>query len=196
MAPRPLSDRYLRSSVRCETECPHRARRYAPQPLGPDQQFASLSFDTHAEEIFPALTAGALLVVVGADGALPDELADGHGSGPTVLDLPTPYWHRLVDDIDALAWPEGLRLLILGADQVQQTALARRQARFGSRVRVVNSYGPTETTVIATAIALGPDDAAQRPPIGRPLSRATVTVRDAHGQLLPRGAAGVSRRRR
>ncbi|WSG78897.1 amino acid adenylation domain-containing protein [Streptomyces sp. NBC_01727] len=165
-------------------------QEYTIAPGDEVSQFASLSFDTHAEEIFPALTTGALLVVVGADGALPDELADGHGSGLTVLDLPTPYWHRLVDDIDAIAWPEGLRLLILGADQVQQTALARWQARFGSRVRVVNSYGPTETTVIATAAALGPDDAAQRPPIGRPLSRTTVTVCDARGQLLPRGAAG------
>ncbi|WP_392674688.1 amino acid adenylation domain-containing protein [Streptomyces sp. LN785] len=153
-------------------------------------QFASLSFDTHAEEIFPALTAGACLTVVGADGALPDELADGHGAALTVLDLPTPYWHRLVDDLDTIAWPAALRLLVLGADQVRQAALARWQARFGSRVRIVNSYGPTETTVIATAAELGPEDTTDRPPIGRPLSRTTVTVCDPQGRLLPRGVTG------
>ncbi|WP_327368070.1 amino acid adenylation domain-containing protein [Streptomyces sp. NBC_01217] len=152
-------------------------------------QFASLSFDTHAEEVFPALTAGARLEI-GEAGAMPGRPEEWHGEGPTVLDLPTPYWHRLVDDIDAVAWPTGLRLLILGADQVQPGAVAAWRARFGDAVRVVNSYGPTETTVIATATELGEADTARRPAIGQPLSGTTVTVCDVHGRLLPYGAVG------
>lgn len=159
---------------------------------GADQvlQFASLSFDTHAEELYPALTAGAALVVAESGATLPDLLAAGHGDALTVLDLPTPYWHRLVDGLDAIVWPPRLRLLILGADQVQPGAVAAWRAHFGDRVPIVNSYGPTETTVIATAAGLGPADATARPPIGRPLPATTVAVCDAHGQPVPRGAAG------
>ncbi|MFJ6610333.1 amino acid adenylation domain-containing protein [Streptomyces sp. NPDC091289] len=155
-------------------------------------QFASLSFDTHAEEIFPTLTAGARLIVAGPDSALPDHLhlAAGQGHGPTVLDLPTPYWHELADDLDAVAWPPGLRLLILGADQVRPRAVAAWRARFGDTVRVVNSYGPTETTVIAATAELGRADAVHRPPIGSPIGGTTLTVCDALGRLMPYGAPG------
>ena len=52
-------------------------------------QFASLSFDTHAEEIYPALAAGARLRLLPDGGVtLPDHLDQ-----VTVLDLPTAYWH-------------------------------------------------------------------------------------------------------
>ncbi|NEB42428.1 non-ribosomal peptide synthetase [Streptomyces sp. SID14515] len=156
-------------------------------------QFASLSFDTHAEEIYPALTAGARLVVAGPDSTLPDHLhlaAAGQGGGPTVLDLPTPYWHELVDDLDTIARPPGLRLLILGADQVQSRAVAAWRARFGDTVRVVNSYGPTETTVIAATAELGRADATHRPPIGSPIAGTVLTVCDALGRLMPYGAPG------
>lgn len=178
---------------------PHRAlaarvagmrRDYGITPGDRILQFASLSFDTHAEEIYPALTAGARLVVAESGDTLPDLLAAGHGREVTVLDLPTPYWHQLADTVDTVAWPPGLRLLILGADQVSPAAVAAWRARFGERVRVVNSYGPTETTVIASAADLGPADATRRPPVGRPLDGTTLAVCDARGRLLPRGAAG------
>ncbi|WP_432105422.1 amino acid adenylation domain-containing protein [Streptomyces sp. bgisy091] len=153
-------------------------------------QFASLSFDTHAEEIYPALTAGARLVVAGAGSTLPDHLAAGHGDGLTVLDLPTPYWHQLADDLSAVTWPKSLRLLILGADQVNPGAVAAWRAHFGDSVRVVNSYGPTETTVIATTAELGRADAVTRPPIGGPIGGTTLTVCDAYGRPVPYGVPG------
>ncbi|WP_055479974.1 non-ribosomal peptide synthetase [Sphaerimonospora mesophila] len=171
-------------------------------------QFASLSFDTHVEEIFPALAAGATLVLL-PDGAatLPDLLASPQGAGVTVLDLPTAYWHHLVDDIDEIAWPPDLRLVILGGEQVSSDAVARWRARFGDSVRLVNTYGPTEATVIATAADLGgelcgdPEDgpgdvadvadaAERRVPIGVPVGAASVHVLDTRGEPLPRGAVG------
>jgi amino acid adenylation domain-containing protein len=154
-------------------------------------QFASLSFDTHAEELWPALTAGG--TVLFADTDLPGFLSASADAGITVLDLPTPYWHRLVDDLDGIAWPASLRTVILGADQVDAAAVARWRARFGDRVRLFNSYGPTETTVIATAALLGPGDTTARPPIGRPLWNTTVAVTDRHGALVPPGVPGELR---
>ncbi|MEV0563520.1 amino acid adenylation domain-containing protein [Dactylosporangium sp. NPDC050588] len=154
-------------------------------------QFAALSFDTHAEELWPALTAGGTVVFADAD--LPDFLASPAGAGVTVLDLPTPYWHRLVDDLGGVPWPAGLRLVILGADQVEAAAVARWTAAFGDRVRLVNSYGPTETTIIATAADLTGDRSGERPPIGRPLWNTTLAVTDRHGRRVPPGVPGELR---
>ncbi|MFF7246966.1 amino acid adenylation domain-containing protein [Embleya sp. NPDC008237] len=154
-------------------------------------QSASLSFDTHAEELYPCLAAGATLVLPAPDATLPDVLAEGGAADVTVLDLPTPYWHELVETgADTIAWPPALRLLVLGADQVRPGAVAAWRARFGDRVRVVNSYGPTETTIIATTSDLGPADALARPPIGTPIDDTHIVVADAHGNPVPPGVAG------
>ncbi|WP_433375422.1 amino acid adenylation domain-containing protein [Streptosporangium sp. CA-115845] len=155
--------------------------------LGPGDrlvQFASLSFDTHAEEIYPALAAGARLELLPEGGVtLPDHLDQ-----VTVLDLPTAYWHALVDDIDEIPWPPTLRLVILGGEQVHEAAVARWRERFGDRVRLVNTYGPTEATIIATAAEL--DDSSGRPPIGVPIADTSVLLLDGTGQEVPPGAPG------
>ncbi|WP_068923249.1 AMP-binding protein [Planobispora rosea] len=130
-------------------------REYGLAPGDRVTQFASLSFDAHVEEVFPTLAAGAALVLL-PDGAatLPDLLASPAGGGITVLDLPTAYWHRMVEEIETISWPPALRLVILGGEQVASAAVRRWRARFGDGVRLVNTYGPTETTVIATAADL------------------------------------------
>ncbi|MGJ6960829.1 amino acid adenylation domain-containing protein [Streptosporangium sp. G11] len=155
--------------------------------LGPGDrvvQFASLSFDTHAEEIYPALAAGARLELLPEGGVtLPDHLDQ-----VTVLDLPTAYWHALVDDIGEIAWPPSLRLVILGGEQAHEAAVTRWRERFGDRVRLVNTYGPTEATIIATAAEL--DGSPGRPPIGVPIADTSVLLLDASGEAVPPGAPG------
>ncbi|UWE12566.1 non-ribosomal peptide synthetase [Actinacidiphila bryophytorum] len=147
-------------------------------------QFASLSFDTHAEEIFPALAAGARVDLL-PEGAI--TLTD-HLDGVTVLDLPTAYWHHLVDEIDRIDWPDTLRLVILGGEQVHEAAVARWHARFGDRVRLVNTYGPTEATIIATAAELTGEGG--RPPIGRPIGGTRIVLLGPHGEPVPPGTPG------
>ncbi len=161
--------------------------------LAPDDQvvqFASLSFDTHAEEIFPALAAGARILLLPEGGnSLPDVLA----AGPpvTVLDLPTAYWHYLVEQIDDIAWPATLRLVILGGEQADGAAVARWREKFGGRVQLVNTYGPTEATIIATAATLSgfPDASAGRP-IGRPIAATSAAVVDRMGRQVRAGRRG------
>jgi amino acid adenylation domain-containing protein len=145
---------------------------------------AALSFDTHAEELYPALAAGACLAVAPPDEPLPDLFRSVAGAALTVVDLPTSYWHRLVDD--GIGWPAALRLVILGADQARADAVT---AWFAARdVPLVNTYGPTEATVIATAAWLAPD--GTRPPIGRPLGGARAYVLDGRGRPAPVGVVG------
>jgi amino acid adenylation domain-containing protein len=164
--------------------------------LGPGDhvvQLAPLTFDTHIEEIYPTLTAGATLVLL-PDGplTLPELLASPRGAAITVLDLPTAYWHHLVTMIDEITWPPRLRLVILGGEQARGAAVAAWHARFGDAVRLVNTYGPTEATVIATACELRADDEAShtRPPIGRPIADTWVRVLDPAGRRVPPGAVG------
>ncbi|GAA3445994.1 non-ribosomal peptide synthetase/MFS transporter [Planomonospora venezuelensis] len=160
--------------------------------LTPDDrvlQFATVSFDTHAEEIYPCLTSGAALVLLPGGGEfLPDFLATPYARDLTVLDLPTPYWHELVTDLDTVDWPPGLRLTILGADQAQAAAVTAWHRHFGGRVRLMNTYGPTEATIIASAAELRAGD--RRPPIGRPIAATSLYVLDERRRLAPVGIPG------
>ncbi|GIH80021.1 non-ribosomal peptide synthetase [Planobispora longispora] len=158
--------------------------------LGPGDrvlQFASASFDTHAEEIYPALAAGAELVLC-PDEPLPDFLKTPEGATLTVIDLPTSYWQELL--AAGVSWPPGLRLLILGADPLPGPALAAWYASGPPAARLINSYGPTETTIIATAAELDPAESARRPTVGRPLPGTTLEVLAPDGGPVPPGAAG------
>ncbi len=157
--------------------------------LTPDDhvvQFAAYSFDTHAEEIYPALAAGATLELLpGGPLTLPGFLASPRGRDVTVLDLPTAYFHELVTlDVD---WPPRLRLVILGGEELSGAAVARWRARFGDSVRLVNTYGPTEGTIIATAGDVTGED---RPSIGRPVGGVIALVLDAQGHPVPPGMPG------
>ncbi|GAA0433498.1 hypothetical protein Acor_07650 [Acrocarpospora corrugata] len=154
-------------------------------------QFSALSFDAHVEEVFPALAAGAALVLL-PDGAptLPDLLGSAPGREVTVLDLPTAYWHRLVDVLDEIPWPPALRLVVLGGEQVMAASVEKWRDRFGDTVRLVNSYGPTEATVIATIADLGAEDAWRRPSIGTAIAGASAAVLDGQGLAAPAGVVG------
>ncbi|MGW4667597.1 amino acid adenylation domain-containing protein, partial [Streptosporangium sandarakinum] len=162
-------------------------REYGIRPGDRVLQFASAGFDTHAEEVYPALTSGAELVLA-PDEPLPDFLRTPQGRSLTVIDLPTSYWQELT--AARVAWPETLRLLILGADPLPAPALAAWYAVHGERVTLVNSYGPTETTIIATAAELDPSEASRRPTVGHALTGGRVHVLDEHGSPVPVGVAG------
>ena len=156
--------------------------------LGPADrvlQHASLSFDTHAEEVYPCLSAGATLVLAPPGEPLADFLVNADAADLTVLDLPTSAWHSLL--ADGVAWPGPLRLMILGADQVHADAVATwYEAR---DVALYNTYGPTEATIIATAGPLTPADSG-RPSIGTPIAHTTAYVLDGAMGLAPIGVPG------
>lgn len=155
-------------------------------------QFASLSFDAAVEEIFVSLCNGGTLVLrteemlTSAEGFF-QACADARIS---VIDLPTAFWHILVDDIDIAALPAGLRLVIIGGEAAQTEKLSRWHAHVPPAVRLLNTYGPTETTVVATCAALHEHTDGSVPPIGRPLPGTRAYVLGADFSLLPVGLPG------
>jgi amino acid adenylation domain-containing protein len=162
-------------------------------------QFASLSVDASAEEIFCSLASGAALIL--RDDAMlagaPAFLGACARWGVTVCDLPTVFWQELVDRVDAgeAAWPPSLRLLVFGGERALPDRVARLRRQLGPAARVINSYGPTEVTVGATSHAVhGEPDGPPRPlrelPIGRPLPGARAYVLDGARELCPSGIPG------
>ena len=159
-------------------------------------QFASISFDTSAEEIYPCLIRGATLVLRDDEMVVSlEHFAREVGTrGVTVLDLPTAYWHELVAEMEqGLEAPASLRLVILGGEQAQRDRLDAWRERVGDRIRLLNTYGPTETTIVTTRRELTGPAAAEihgDVPIGRPIEDARAYVAGPAQELLPEGLEG------
>ncbi|HKV11335.1 MAG TPA: amino acid adenylation domain-containing protein, partial [Thermoanaerobaculia bacterium] len=164
--------------------------------IGPEDrvlQFASISFDASAEEIYPCLARGGTLVLrtEAMLGSIPEFLETCGRWGVSVLDLPTAFWHEVVTGLatGAAGLPPTVRLVILGGEQ----ALAEKVAswrRAVAGVRLVNTYGPTEATIVATAADLSalPDGAPV--PIGRPVPGSRAYVLDRRLEPVPAGVPG------
>ncbi len=161
-------------------------------------QFASISFDASAEEIYPCLTSGATLVLrdeqmLSSTATFLRACAD---LALTVLDLPTAYWHEVALALsrEELELPPSVRLVIIGGERALPERFAQWLEKVGGRVRLVNTYGPTEATIVGTSCELlGPStEEVKRPelPIGAPVRNAQAYVLDQKLQPVPIGVAG------
>src|SRR5439155_7951814 len=113
-------------------------------------QFASISFDVAAEEIFPSLLSGASIVL------RTDEVTDffyfSHflkKERLTVLNLPTSYWHLWVSQFfqRTAPIPASLRLVVVGGEKASPERYMAWRRWVGNSVRWANAYGPTEATI-------------------------------------------------
>ncbi|WP_342552906.1 amino acid adenylation domain-containing protein [Paenibacillus sp. FSL R7-0652] len=146
-------------------------------------QQAVSTFDTYMEEVFPALTAGASLVVVDRQ-----QLLDIHG----LVDLldsceithvsTTPHILRELNRMPRL---RTVRTFISGGD-VLKMADIDQLLTYGD---VYNTYGPTETTVCALYEKLS-ESSVEPIPAGKPIQGYFVHIADPHGRMLPVGVPG------
>ncbi|WP_216207488.1 non-ribosomal peptide synthetase [Amycolatopsis aidingensis] len=161
---------------------------YRLSPADRALQFCSVTFDVLLEELFPTLAAGATVVLREQEAATSAQalLAQCAASGVTVLNLPTGYWERLTDALaeDGLAWPDPVRLMVIGGQQADLAAV-RRWHRHVPGVRLLNAYGPTEVTIGATVAELRPDAAV---PIGGPIPNTRAYLLDRYLAPVPEGA--------
>lgn len=166
-------------------------RQYSLTPADRVVQFASLSFDAAAEELYPTWISGATLVL------RPDltiQIEDWHAwlalMHISVLDLPTAYWHHWVTNLaqQHLALPLCLRLVIVGGEQALLEHYTQWKRIAGPQIQWSNTYGPTESTVTAVLYTPLPGTDEHHLhngilPIGRPLANLSAYVLD--GQLRP-----------
>ncbi|MEG4144516.1 amino acid adenylation domain-containing protein [Microcoleus sp. Pol12B5] len=176
---------------------------YGIEPGDRILQFASLSFDASAEEIYPCLTRGATLVLRGNSmlDSISSFLQKCREWQITVLDLPTAYWRELTARLstEKAEFPPSVRLTIIGGETALSASLNQWQKCVSEKVRLVNTYGPTETTIVATwcdslpSAPSAPSAVKNSPktlPIGRPIPNARTYVLDANLQPVPIGVPG------
>uniref|UniRef100_UPI00261FE8C5 non-ribosomal peptide synthetase n=1 Tax=Pseudomonas sp. TaxID=306 RepID=UPI00261FE8C5 len=159
-------------------------------------QFATLNFDGFVEQLYPALTLGATVVLRGPqlwDGAeLYRQIIE---QGITLADLPTAYWKLFLQDcLAAGSRPYGaLRQLHIGGEAMPLDGPLLWQRAGLGHVRLLNTYGPTEATVVSSVLdCTDPDviSGGSASPIGRAVPGRGLYVLDRDLNLLPIGAVG------
>ncbi|MGE5323516.1 MAG: amino acid adenylation domain-containing protein [Actinomycetota bacterium] len=163
-------------------------------------EFASPSFDASAVQLYPALVAGAAVVLHPSPNRLSNQelLKLCREQKITVLDLPGGFWRQWIQDIAAHHehTHAGLHTFMTGGESVPWSTLNTWKQVAAPGSRFLSSYGLTETTVTTTLY----DDSEQVPqesekqseniPLGMPLSNTRVYVLDKNLQLLPAGCIG------
>ncbi|MGH7797422.1 MAG: amino acid adenylation domain-containing protein [Candidatus Binatia bacterium] len=174
------------------------ARVFDLEPSDRVLQFASISFDTSVEEIFPCLVRGASLVLCPGPEFVPDAafLEQCRAWQITVLDLPTAYWHELTARLctERQVIPDPIRLVVIGGERAIPERVALWQAFVTGNARLLNTYGPTEATVAATVADLTHTPVqcgvAAEVAIGRPIANVQAFVLDRNLNLVPEGVPG------
>jgi len=142
-------------------------------------QFASLSFDVFAEEVFPVWSRGGAVVLVGsqwlAAGAEFTRLLERQGV--TGCELPTAFWHEWMREMTERAEgpAKSLRFVIIGGENALRDRV-REWKQFG--IPLINAYGLTEVAVTSIVYTMEPDNENEtwwEFPIGRPVAPATQT---------------------
>ncbi|MFQ3684170.1 amino acid adenylation domain-containing protein [Roseiflexus sp.] len=147
-------------------------------------QFASLSFDASAAEIFTALTSGATLCLA-----------------PRAVLASVEDLHRLLRDaaITTVTLPPSLLAVLPSADlPTLQTVAAAGEAcsweaalKWANGRRFFNAYGPTETTIgPAWGQICDRIPGTTTAPIGRPIPGMAIYLLDRHREPVPVGVPG------
>ncbi|HEX5793177.1 MAG TPA: amino acid adenylation domain-containing protein, partial [Rheinheimera sp.] len=174
------------------------AQYYHLQPGDNALQFASVSFDTAIEEIYPTLFSQATLVirddnVLGSAANFNQFLQQQHIS---VLNLPTAYWIHLVSMLgdEQVKLSPQIRSVIIGGEEALPGVLQKWQQycqQHQLNPALYNTYGPTEATVISSRTELSQHMAGNAAlPIGRAIDNSALYIVNEHLQLLSPGCVG------
>ena len=171
-------------------------KRYALNSSDRVLQFAAISFDVAAEELFPSLLTGACVVLRPHELLSPGDLMQFiDREKVTVANLPSSYWHELVDELSrtGATLPPLLRLIVIGSEKAAPAKLTEWHNLQIRKPHLINAYGPTEATITTTTYLCGKqqtETASRSVPVGRPIPNARIYLLDANLQLVPQGVPG------
>jgi len=163
-------------------------------------QFASISFDASAVQIYPALARGAAVVLHPAPNRLSNQelLALCEQQEVSIVDLPGGFWRQWIQDLAAhhqVPYPK-LRAFMTGGESMSRPVVDLWRKIAGPQSRLLNSYGPTEATVTTTVYATTRESAEpsegmnEIAGLGRPLENNHLYVLDRNLHLSPKGSRG------
>lgn len=171
-------------------------------PMDRSLQFTAMAFDAALEEIMPAWSAGAAVVMPTERRFTSHEFTDLIDRlSVTMVSLPSAYWHQWVDDLTAglVRLPPSLRIAFIGGDKIFVDKLtAWSQVPGADAVDWVSDYGPTETSI---SVALHRPDGSGAfstldgsdyalVPIGRSFAGAEIHILDPELDPVPDGTPG------
>ena len=141
--------------------------------------YASYGFDACMMDMYPALTCGATVYIIGEDIRLnlPDLNEYFNANGITHSFITTQVGYQFATNVDN----RSLKHFSVGGEK-----LSALQPPKG--YNMYNGYGPTECTIFTTTYLL--HDYEQDIPIGKPLDNMRLYIVDKQFNRLPPGAAG------
>jgi amino acid adenylation domain-containing protein len=153
-------------------------------------QFHDISFDAAAEELYPAWTAGAELVMLAEKPSYSAVSGIVRDLGITVLSLSTGYWHQLTAELRTEDLPDlsSLRVVVVGGEAVSADVANSWLRRF--RVPILNTYGTSETTISNTVYLMRDREPGTHFPIGKPIAGTSAYVLDDALHAVPAGEPG------
>jgi amino acid adenylation domain-containing protein/non-ribosomal peptide synthase protein (TIGR01720 family) len=162
-------------------------------------EFAPLSFDASAIQIYPPLLAGGAVVLNKKVTELsnPEILNYCIEKKVSVIDFPSGYFHQWLDEIEikGIKIPSQIKIFLTGGDRLSVIKLKQWARLAQAKALFLSSYGPTETTVSATVFITTRDEilrtAIENSQMGNALSNVQVYVIDPNWfQLSPLGVGG------
>ncbi len=141
--------------------------------------YASFGFDACLMDLYPALTAGAMIHIIPEEMRLDVEAIDRYfeDSGVTLVFMTTQLGRQFAETMEG----NSLRHLSTGGETLVPID---PPSRYGFH----NLYGPTEGTIISTAFPV--DRLYDRVPIGKPVDNTRIYILDRHNRLAPIGVPG------
>jgi amino acid adenylation domain-containing protein len=158
-------------------------------------QFASLSFDVAAEEIFPTLLAGATVVLQRERVLEPAALVGLiEQERVSVLNLPARFWQEWLEGLErkSLRLPGCVRLTVAGSEKVFPEGVRTWSRLAPANSALMNAYGVSEATITSTLYRhqLDQDSGAESLPIGIPIANTQVYLLDRKLNPVPAGLVG------
>ncbi|QSQ19553.1 amino acid adenylation domain-containing protein [Pyxidicoccus parkwayensis] len=171
------------------------AVRFGLRPGDRMLQFAPLTFDAAAEDLYPPLAVGATVVM--RSGLVPAHAMTPYleETGITIISLPPTYIEEWIRQMETLGQrvPSRLKLLAPGGDVLKKETYEAWVRVGGGHAPWVNVYGPTECTITsATCDIPGAEGVGTVPtfPIGRPMPRVRFYLLDEHLEPVLPGLPG------
>jgi amino acid adenylation domain-containing protein len=169
--------------------------RFGLRPGDRMLNFAPLSFDAAAEDLYPPLAVGATVVM--RSGLVPAHAMTPYleQEGITLISLPPTYIEEWIREMEGQGQrvPAQLHLLAPGGDVLKRETFEAWQRVGGAHAPWVNVYGPTECTITsATCDIPGADGLGTAPtfPIGRPIPRVRFYLLDERLEPVLPGLPG------
>jgi len=155
-------------------------------------QFATISFDASAHEIFSTLLAGGSLILIHkqVQGDIPKLFGIVEKQYIKTMFLPASFLKFVMNEEEFIKRiPESLKHIVAAGEQIVVNDKFRHYLK-KNNVNLHNHYGPSETHVITTYTVDPSKNIPDLPSIGRPIADTVIYILDKAMNLAPIGVIG------